>query len=931
MNNGITPNRKTTVTFDVAETVCVSPFQGWRRRGGEVGQGRANGLTTDPDCNGVRLWPSGCWTLDPIQSEISNLQEYAISLQHIVAPDNATLLEKLALIPSINIEHQYRTDTDLAGMAYSGNINAVGAPFLVRKISAGGTWDEQLDSGVPSVLGGPDGSRVPDVPVDRVIESVASYPPNQGFFLNWSNPGTTISYPGVYFVFYFGQFAVSFSGSGRATLSEHLLNPGGSGTGWHQRASWKYARTGQVSATAHSMGIWPHKGPSGQKYIAFTNGQVDFAQVTSSFATTAAAVTTAPGDFIYTCHPLPGFPEDTLPDITISAPLRADVRRNWRMPVQFSTLGWPTSGTLRDDPGAVTPDSTSLEASASPLVISVDSVALPGTGIAATLVNAEDGAPYDNTLHTHPSVRFNFTSDGFSTPQLWGYGVHRAALAGVAAPGQFGGGTLTSVSVTGYSGDPSQVSAHVHIEDLKGELPRLRNRGQMRARIDVTHREAGQSIITPIFQGYAVRPMGTRRARPRRTYPSAEWYGWDVPLQGMWTRLAEPTSGPLLSMLFYSDPAVPPNQRRGLSAVPWKVTDAIRYLIACAGFSPAEINIPDLPIRFWPGLGDAHDAFAIQPNAQYSEMIQKFARNYLGAYLIYSEADSYWTLLGGTPLDAPPLYHFVTGTPAQTGGSRQAVPTLPGAYGPLTTYCTEFREESVPAEYNMIHVLCPVPAKTGGTKIIEQWRVNHKSYRVPGSSVVPDPLSPDYIGRLRPCKVVDPSLLVQVPPGTGASSDAATQAAVDYTCNRLYDFCCHGQKLDHFTAPLVFIQDPQTGAWRALRFLDPITINGQAGWQVKACVPNYTTDSVQLAQYECIQPVAGQYVPPGIERLTFHRQGFAKVGAANAGSTTQSGRFGSLGIAPHAESKYDALPRETAYQAPIQDPATGEPYPMAGY
>ena len=236
------------------------------------------------------------------------------------------------------------------------------------------------------------------------------------------------------------------------------------------------------------MGIWPHKGPSGQKYIAFTNGQVDFAQVTTSFAATAAAVSTAPGDYIYTVKTDPTSGYSASADITQSAPLRADIRRNWKMPVQFSTLGWPTSGTLIDAPGNFSPDSTSPEASAYPLQLYVDSVALPGTGITARLINAEDGAAYDNRVHSHPSVKFVFFGDGTSTPQLWGYGIHRDSISNVSAPGTFSGGTLRSVSVTGYNGDPTQSSAHVSIADLKNEMPRLRNRGLFRARIGETPR-----------------------------------------------------------------------------------------------------------------------------------------------------------------------------------------------------------------------------------------------------------------------------------------------------------------------------------------------------------------------------------------------------------------------------------------------------------
>ena len=920
---GITPNRKTRVTFDVAETICVSPLQGYRRRGAEIAQERAAGATDAARFVNVKLWPTGCYTLDPIQSEISNLQEYTIFRQHIIAPDNPSLITQLVYIATLAVENTYRQDTDLPGMGYSGNINAVGAPYIVRKVAAGGTYNESIPSGTPNVLSGPDGTSVPDVPVDRVIESIASYPPNQGFFINWGNPGTRISYPGAYFCFYFGQYCVSFTGSGKAILSEQIAFTNGLGTGWKERAAWKYARTGQVSQTAHSMGIWPHKGPSGQQYIAFSNGQVDFAQVTTSFAATAAAVSTAPGDFIYTVKADPYSGHSPTSDITISAPMRADMRRNWKMAVQFSTLGWPTNGLIVDAPGSFAPDSTSLEASAYPLQLYVDAVALPGTGITGQLINAEDGATYDNRIHTHPAAKFVFFGDGNSTPQLWGYSVHRDSVSNVSAPGAFAGGTLRSVSVTGYNGDPTQSSAHVNIADLKNELPRLRNRGLFRARIDVDHTENGQVFTTPIFQGYAVRPTGTRRRKQGRVYPSPDWHDFDVPFQGMWTRLAEPTSGPVAENLFYSDPAVPISQRGGLSFVPWKVTDAIRYLISCAGFAPNQINIPDFPIRLWTSAADPAETFKIQANTQYSDLIQNYCRNYLGGYLCYDEAGDFWTILQGTDLAAPPIYAFVTSSP-----DEHHVSTERGAYGPRTTFITDLHIEPVPAEYNMVHVMCPLLEGTGVKSVFEAWRFNHYSYHVPGSSILPNPDHPDYIGHFRPCVIVDSSLGMQI--GSSSSSAEATQAAVDYTCNRLYDLCAHGQKLTHFTAPLAFVVDPMTNLWRMLRFQDPIAINGQP-YILKSCVPNYTLDSVQMASYEAIQPIAGQYIPPGMDALSFQRTAERKTQARHAGSATDSNRLGTLGVAPHAEGKYDHLPRNTFYQRPLQDPQTGDPYFQMGY
>jgi len=908
--NGTTPGRSTRVTFDIAETVAVSPFQGWRRRGGEIARGKAGGAVDDNKQVNIRFWPTGAITLAPLQTEISNLQEYAILLGHIVAPTNASLLTNLMVIPSIAIENQYRQNPDLVGMAYSGNINTVGAPFIVRKIPAGGSWNEQITSGVPSVLSGPDGSRVPDIPVDRVGESIAPYPANQGFFLNWSNPGSDVTYPKITHCFYFGQYSLSFSGTGLAYLYEYVRYADTQSQGWQKRAEWRYARAGQISGTAHSMGIWPHFSPEKRKYIVFSNGQVDIAQVTSSFAHTSSQITVSPGDFVYEAKPDARYVDSSPFDITTSAPIRFDIRRDWRMSLQISTLGWPTSGMLIDAPGSFQPDSTSLSATMFPIRIFADVQALPGTGIASGLIDAASGAAYDpNNPQHQPAARFDFTGDGNSTPILWGYNVNRDSASMFSSPGQFSGGNLRSVSVAGYCGDPSQQSAHVQITDVNGDLRRLHNRGQLSVRIDVTHTEGGKQYVTPIFRGYALRPKGNKQRGPSQT-----WYDFSVPMVGMWMRLSEPTSGPLLQSLFYNDPLVPDSQRNGVSAIPWKVTDAIRYLIACAGFSAAQINIPDLPMRLWPGISDPPGEFDINPNTNYAEFALRLCRNFLGGYLLYSEVDDYWTLIGGTSLSAAPVYNFTTAPPR-----GQVDPSSLLAYPQFTCFVTRLETEMIAAEYNSIQVVCPM----SGEKVVQRTLINFNGYTVPGSGITPDPDSPDYIGHIRPTVVVDSSLYH---PG----DVRATQRAVDWTCQRLYDFCCHGQRLAYFTAPLVFVLDPATGNYRMPRFMDPITINGLP-YQVKSCTTNYHYDGTQTMEVEAIQPMPGQYVPPGNASLTMFRKATTKHGERAAGTYTESNRLGNIGVSPSAEHRHRSLPVDNTYAYPMQDGVTGQLYYVSGY
>ena len=927
----LTPNRKTTATFDIAETVTGSQFWGFRRRGGEIAQDFANGQFDDDKHQNIEIWPTGAITLKPLQAEITNIQEYAVGLGHVVAPDNPTLLETLSVIPSMVIENTFRQNTDLPGMTYASGVAALGAPYIVRKIPAGGSFDEALASAVPnvpaspSVLGGSAPGPAP-VPLDRVGESLAPYPEDQGFFLTWDNPGTSTTYAGAYFAFYFGQYAVAFTGSGFALLYENAQDAVSGVKAWKFRWTWRYDRASGSSSGGHSMAIWPHLGPQGQKFICFTSSGQDYAQVASSYARTNVNAT-SPGYATYQARYDPRFVDQSPGHVTTADLIRFDIRRDWKMPLQISTLGWPTSGFLIDEPASLPQESTAIGVTVAPIRAYAETTELPGATITPSVINPATGAAFDQSADTHLAARFDFAGDGTNTPILWAYNMNRDAVQEVSAPGQFTA-KVNGVSVVGYSGDPTQESAHLVIEDLSGKYSRLRGRGLFRARIDVQHVEQGVTYITPIFSGYALRPSARRRGKNGRTYPSVDWFHFDIPFTGMSMRLVEQTSSAALMNVFGHDYNASPVT--GFAFIPWKVTDALRYLLACAGFSPAQINIPDLPMRLWPGIEGKTDNQAINPNTDYGEMALRLCRNYLGAYLCYESTLGQWILLEGGDITAPPLYSFYSTSPPGK------VPTEQGAYGPNATLIVDdLTFTTVPPAFNFIHVFCPLPL-TGQEQtptIIENFAYNFNSYQVPGSPITPDPSvnNPEYIGRQRPREIGDISLRCVVGGGlTGDTDEAATQRAVDWTVRRLYEFCCHAQRITHFRAPLVFVVDPVTGVYRIPRFMDTISVNGTP-YLVKSCLPDYKSDLTQIASYEVINPIPGQYVPPGIESLEFFRQATDKRSRKVTGSYTSSNELAMIGIPPHAEHRHRDLPRAVNFQRPLQDPATGLFYEMAGY
>ena len=914
----ITPGRKTRVIFDVPDTALVSPAWGIKRRGGEIAQKAAAGQIDTRLSSGVKLWSTGCWTLAPLQVEVSNITEYAIGLTLVQPVPGNTVIPALLNVAYTAMENQYRYNSDLPGLPASAAILPTGAPYFVKQIPAGASWDMSIPSGTPGLLSG--NPQPPVTPLDRVGESNSTYPENQAWFLSWNPSGHSLSYPEYTFAFYFGQYGIALTGSGKAELYEYVQYQFDGSRGWIKRKEWKYARTGQVSDTSHSMAIWPHKGPNGEGYIAFTNGQVDFAEVGAS-ASLSGAKTTAPGDAVYKqLRGDPRFIDYPVGTVTAAGGFKFDIRRDLAMKLQVSTLGFPTSGYLIDDPALVPNQNTSV-----PINAYADAQAPAGTTLTATLLDALTGNVYDPTLHTDVVARFDFTGDGSTTPILWGYSMNRIAYIDINAPGQFTGGNLKSVNIAGYSGDPTQETGTVVIDDVRGELGKLLNRGQLAVRVEVDHVENGLTYTTPIFTGYVNRPEAVRKVKTGYVYPSPNRHIFTLPLMGQWMRLTEAVSHNPNYFNFGDNSTNPADAQYSSSVtggvkIPWKATDAIIWLLGAAGMTQSQINIPDLPLRLWPGNSDKKDEWVVEPLVDYAEMAQRIARNFLGQYLCYDTVPGQWTLLTGAAPNALPLYNFYTYTANQANG----VNYYPGNYGyPAgSTFITEFRVTNTPPEFNCVHVICRRPQTSPQTsEVFERWLYNYNSFAVPGSGNRPDPQHPDYIGRLRELVVADDSLF--------GYTDEETHAAVFWTAQRYFDFCCHAQKLAHFESPLPFVIDPVNGQYRLPRFLDPITINGQP-WVVKCCAPHYGLDGKQMATWEVIQPAAGQYIPPGIEEISFLRVGTARYGQKAAGAAMQGARFGMSTPSPQGEGRYRNLPRNINGYGPVQNNA-GQFAFMLGY
>lgn len=849
----ITPNRSTKVTFDVDETVLYDEAWSIVRNGPDVSKLAASKTADDVNHTNVRFWPSsGAWTLTPVQEDIANLHEYTDVLSLIIPAGSFRLINTLSSAAQIATINQWRQASDLPGQAFNAAISASGDQFMVKSVPAGNSWNASLPSGTTV----PPGTTV-DVPLDRCGESAAPFPADQGYCLRWSATGTAQSYNGYLWSFYFGQYALSMKGNGQAALYENCHDHSGT-LKWSKRASFQYSRPSGIGGASQSLCLWPHVGPSGERYIAFFGNMLELGNFVAA-ETKTKQQNIQGGEFLYRVSGLiRGTDRDESPGHVTRADLcRFDIRRDLRIKLQISKLGFATSGTLID-----IPELLPIQTAGGPINVGLNATIPTATTLTTTLKDALTLAPFNPVTDTQPYVTFNFTSDGSNTPILWGYAMVREPITQNISPGQFTGGVLTSFSSTGAEGDPSHESAQLAISDIKNELSKLRNRGQSTVKVEVTETPSGGSPRTTVLiRGSAYRPHSKRMGKtgrhdgggglgPATVYPDPAFCDYTVPVLGMWARLYERVQEPTTLTKYALDNLPPPfghNVPFGFpfTAVPWKVTDAIRDLLYTCGFPASQVNIINLNDRLWTGHTSQVAEYEINPTTNLAEVIVRMCRNYLGAYLYYDPnagTIGQWRILRPPRPVAgvyTPIWNFTTVPPAGK------VPHLPQSYPSSTSFAVEGERYVVPPDYNIVRVMTPWGNSKDHTRI-ENTMYNPKSFNVPGFTNVLDTNDPDYFGRPRPLLHIDPTL---------ASSDAQeTQRAVDWTCRRLFDFLCHAQTIQPFTAPLPIFADPDNaGKWRMPRFQDPVTFNG-ATYILRSVNMAWRDDKQQMAEYEAVQP-----------------------------------------------------------------------------
>lgn len=484
-------------------------------------------------------------------------------------------------------------------------------------------------------------------------------------------------------------------------------------------------------------------------------------------------------------------------------------------------------------------------------------------------------------------------SDGNETPVIRTSRFWRPEVNGSLIGESISAGIVASISVTGQDADPSHETAKILIHDLKDELSMLQARAQMGMRIDVRYDPEDETKVSTLFTGYLARADRTTRggasngrnnlAHP--AYPAQNWASYDCRCTGEWQRLFEAVTSQCWS--FAVDARAPLG---GLVSLPWPITDIIKHLLKDAGYGDDQILVSDLPLRFF-GTGDVTKIQMVQPFSPIYPVIAQLALSYLGGWIHWDANASgsetpdkmgAWRLrMPSSPVEGvyKTLVHFkkrpnlvstalrwgysVDAQAVETGLDDQPIKTIWVRKGSLKSYV-------VPPEANMIVVTGTGKTSVEGTsgagssdatQGYSQVAINYESTRFANDQPIePDPGSPDYLSRQVKLYYGDKGL--------------TSKEAVDFTCRRLYDMACHGQKRISFEAPLVLITDVTDEYQRQPRPLmygDMVKFEGE-NFVVSSCCPTYSgggSGRSMMAVYELFSPsplsMSGNWAPRGMD------------------------------------------------------------------
>lgn len=842
------PNRKTHVIFDSPRVTLAEPVSAVERSGASISKGGPTAKTVST----MTLLGSGTWQIESYQDTPSGVHETTAGAASVLR------LSDWNLVTGYTEKKQQRQDTDLPGLpAYQSGVQSSGDYFLQRDVPASGNWGESLTADVTSFGKPPENDAT--LTLSRHGVTKVAYPNNQGWTLRVFIPGVAISHSKYIANFIFGgpsgeagssgYYCLQLAGDGIALV---WIKNGVNSTDWKSIDAFRWAEPHSVNGEWHVIQIIPHASPRGGGNIEFQCRTGDEALPSPGYGyglVSAGAGGAGPRTHITRVNAYQGV-------VTGIGLARLDVRPNTRIKVQVSQRKFKASGFIRDYPMQV----PGFVTGRGNLTLLWEGKVPAGTSFTAQLFDADTDvectvvstAAASKVYKTNQGqanyyAKFTFTasSDGLLSPSLTSYSiVHNGSLyASTTTAKEVNALEFEDMRISGPESDPSHETASFIVRDLRSDMASLLgHRGQIPVRIE-TEYDTNPALRSILFEGYASKAIATRKGTGG-TYPAATWRDFDVLCSGMWTRLAQQLT--FVRKNLGNDPSASTAD----AATPYKITDIIRELLLDAGYASYQLDIPDIPIRYFPPVsGSNGDELILDPLTSVGDFCIKMAKDYLGAFLIWdSNAGSagMWRVISPPYSPYTALYNFTT-----SGAGAGKLQHVVAAYAANTSYIKKGTLQTwvVAPEANFVYVTGTgeLLNNKGGQQILCNYAINVKSYDFLADSsgaAIPtaDPTNPDYLGSFVPLVVVDTSL--------------TTQAAVDVACRRYYDFTCHAIKMASFDAPLVLITnsaDAQQTKPRPLRYYDPITIDG-ATWLVRNVNPTYRKDSVQFAHYEVESP-----------------------------------------------------------------------------
>jgi hypothetical protein len=869
----ITPNRQTSATFDLDN----HPFLTEQSWGGlRLSTRIASAISGDRGGDSqyhkrVHLWATGAWTLRPLQMHLSDVQERATTVPYVFLPvpgigDSQPNVLKLTTAIPVLPKHKFKTPT-------TGTNTQDGDVFWVRSI-VDTQLDYQKEVGFPSWVGDLKTEINDEValiePLRVIARTTTTQRADQGFCLRWQFFATKQTNPDIIGVFCFGQYAIAIGGNGFAHLWERALLQNDTLV-WKRRRSFRYCQPGGAVTIGHSLIIFPHMGPQGQRYIAFHVANVGKTADPNSGSSSIGNIGTA--SFKATSEDIFRWDEAHMgtknradqTNVTTSENIFLMEREKIRCEWQISHLNYYPTGKLIDLPWASDQFPTSRQ-------YFINVIKRNNNGNITSQINeAWLGLVPDFDIK-NPAVEFNFTSatNGTDTPLLWGYKINRQPIFNQSPANISFTTPVLETKIEIGEDDPRHEQASVTINDPTDAFPRLRNRGELTFRIQTTYKPltgigAGQTFKVVLFRGYALRPSRKKKGKADQTqgfwsnkpriYPSAEWSIYQISAAGMWYQLMHRTSRNFSFQNFAFDQFAALNGEG--NQVPWKVTDVIVELLRMAGFPSSMIGIIDLPIRLFPGVGAEESDRVFNPSTSIGSQVIRLAKAYLGMFLTFDVnsgtvgADLYpvgqWKLVGPPPIGALPVANFVTGPPA--GASTPGVNMINVFRYPIGTYQIIGEPERYvePPENNHVWAFTLAGAEGGHAYKIDNHVYNPISYPVPGMTPQTDRESPHFLGYEKMLTYGCPAMWG----GAQIGGYQQTQEIVNFILLRLFTFTCLARRVIHFYAPLVMIQSNNIAGlqFRIPRFYDLVTYNGQIGWYIRSCTPDYNNDRAQMAHY----------------------------------------------------------------------------------